>query len=90
LVVTGLGCGGAAITAFLAWGAAAFGAWQAAVPPEVPGRLPLEQAREQYFRGMTIFKISGTVAVLLALVLAYLFWRRYASRADGRTNSPAD
>jgi hypothetical protein len=90
LVVTGLGCGGAAITAVLAWGAAAYGAWQTAIPPEVPGALPIQQAREQYFHGMTIFKISGTMAVLLAFVLAYLFWRRFASRADDRTASHAD
>ncbi len=61
---------------------AAFAAWTTALPPQVDRTLTLQQAREQYQHGMTIFRLSGIVALLLCIVLPYLVWRRFKLSAD--------
>ncbi|MCA9599031.1 MAG: hypothetical protein KC776_37230 [Myxococcales bacterium] len=82
LVATVLALIAAVVTSILGWSSAAFAAWTTALPPQVDRTLTLQQAREQYHHGMTIFRLSGIVALLLCIVLPYLVWRRFKSSAD--------
>ena len=71
----------ALVVTYRAFSAAAFAAWQTAIPDTVERSLTLTQAQEQFAREMTICVIAGPVALGLLLWLGYLLWRRLSLSA---------
>jgi len=84
---------GTSVTAFLGYGSALhWGMDRCAGNARALSAQQAREAREQYTRGMTIYRASRPVAIALAFLIAYLVYRRYraaqqAVEADGRASS---